>query len=184
MNQPAKILALLLLIALSFQQETPISASADVSEGNSGQLPKIDDAPSTRSASGIISSAAPQAPSNWDFLRQDTSLGAKWIGPSTAFDVKPLGYVATYSIEFHTDCPQNPVTLKFSVTGSGFVYLNGKSVLQWASPYPKLHTVTLKVPELQCGCNTIKIYVYNYYFASPAALLYNLYQDTVGCYDC
>ena len=184
MNQPAKILALLLLIALSFQQETPISASADVSEGNSGQLPKIDDAPSTRSASGIISSAAPQAPSNWDFLRQDTSLGAKWIGPSTAFDVKPLGYVATYTIQFTTNCPQNTVTLKFSVTGSGFVYLNGNSVLQWASPYPKLHTVTLKVPELQCGCNTIKIYVYNYYFASPAALLYNLYQDTVGCYDC
>ena len=79
-------------------------------------------------------------------MSKDTPLGVKWISTSAAFHIKPKGYVSYYPIEFHTDCPQKGVVLKFSVTGSGFVYLNGKSVLQWASPYPKIHTLVLKTP--------------------------------------
>jgi hypothetical protein len=129
--------------------------------------------------------ATPTPPSDFGFLSTEfLSTGSRWLTPGNDFSVRPLGYVATYTIQFHTDCPQNSVIFKFSTTGSSFVFLNGNSIVQWAATYPRVYTYILKTPQLKCGCNTIKIYVYNFYFPSPAALTYSLTQDTTGCYDC
>ena len=37
---------------------------------------------------------------------------------------------------------------------------------------------------LKCGCNSIRVMVYNYYYASPSGIIYNLSQDKSGCYTC
>jgi hypothetical protein len=94
--------------------------------------------------------------------------------------------VATYTITFQIDCPQKEVTLQFSSTGSGFVFLNGQPIASWILPYPyqQVSSLTLKQPNLQCGCNKLTILVYNYYYSSPAALTYSLSQNSAGCYDC
>ncbi len=124
-------------------------------------------------------------PSNWNFINQN-SLGSstKWLTPSGDGRMYSLGWLTTYSITFTTDCPQNGVTLKFAATGSSFVYLNGHQLLSWGLPWPTIHTVSLSKPELICGCNTIKILVYNFFYPSPAALIYVLNQNTTNCYNC
>ena len=127
----------------------------------------------------------PQKPQNWRFLLSSIlGQGSKWVAPTPNYEVKPLRYLATYTISFHTDCPQAQIAFKFAATGSVFVYLNGKSILEWGNPYPTILSLQLKKPDLKCGCNTIKVYVYNYYYASPAAFTYGLAQYTSECYNC
>jgi hypothetical protein len=57
-------------------------------------------------------------------------------------------------------------------------------IKSWLAPYPSYHNVTLAKPHLLCGCNTIKVLVYNYCCQGPAAITYTLSQNTTGCYDC
>lgn len=132
----------------------------------------------------VVGPTQPTQPTNWDFLRQTPATGSKWIYPDGTFKILPRFWISTYTISFQTDCPQNGVTLTFATTGVGFVQLNGNWILTWANSWPQIHKVSLTKPQLQCGCNTIKILVYNYYYASPAALFYSLTQDTTGCYNC
>ena len=124
-------------------------------------------------------------PANWDFLSM-TSLGgsAKWVTPTSDRIVRPQKWLTTYTITFTTDCPQNDVILKIAATGSLFVYLNGNIISSWLAPYPSTHQIKLKQPDLICGCNTVKVLVYNYYYASPVAMIYSLGQDKTGCYLC
>lgn len=133
----------------------------------------------------IGSTGSVAAPADWSFLSQSPAGGSsKWIYPDGAFKILPRFWISTYTITFHTDCPQNGVTLAFATTGLGFVQLNGNWVHTWASSWPTIHKISLKKPQLQCGCNTIKILVYNFYYPSPAALFYSLSQDVSGCYNC
>ena len=79
---------------------------------------------------------SPQQPDNWRFLLTDSlGEGTNWISPSN-FQVKPLNYLATYTIKFRTDCTKKGVVLKFSSTGSTFAALNGKVIFSWKNPYP------------------------------------------------
>lgn len=127
----------------------------------------------------------PKAPANWNFLQENTLGGSsRWVYPGGSFVLKPTGYIATYTITFYTDCPQNPVILNFAATGMAYVQLNGQWLLTGAYPWPSTHQVTLQKPALVCGCNTLKIYVYNAWWPSPAALIYSLSQSTAGCYNC
>lgn len=186
MHSKASSLAFLLLLAtLTSQQGASLDATVDVSQGSSSDLPSTSPQRTQSMAGAEALTSATLAPSNWNFLQRDIlGSGSKWIAPSSDFSVRPQRYVATYTIQFHTDCPQNSVTLKFSATGSSFVFLNDNSILQWGAPYPRIHTYVLKTPELKCGCNILRILVYNFYYPSPAALTYSLSQDTTGCYDC
>ena len=115
-----------------------------------------------------------------------TSLGgsAKWVTPTSDRIVRPQKWLTTYTITFTTDCPQSDVILKIAATGSLFVYLNGNIISSWLAPYPSTHQIKLKQPDLICGCNTVKVLVYNYYYASPVAMIYSLGQDKTGCYLC
>lgn len=131
--------------------------------------------------------SSPPMPADWSFLSQ-CSLGdnSKWVSPTGDFKLRPIGYVSSYTVTFYTDCPQSGVTLTFAGTGRSYVQLNGEWVLTFAYPYPsnKPHQLVLKAPQLKCGENTLKIYVYNAWWASPSALIYNIDQNTTGCYNC
>jgi hypothetical protein len=66
-------------------------------------------------------------------------------------------------------------------TGLYQVSFNGVQIQGWSSPWPQTITLTLKPI---CGCNTLIITVYNYYYPSPSAIIYSLTQSTSGCYNC
>lgn len=124
-------------------------------------------------------------PVSWNFLK-DHSLGgsSQWIYPKGSFEILPKKLISTYTITIDTDCPQGGVTLIFSTTGVSFVYLNDKLLLSWGSPYSKVNKLFLQAPDLLCGCNILKIKVYNCYYASPNGLIYSLKKHTKNCYNC
>lgn len=194
------VLFALLLLTQTLAQDSVLSqsgdTSAEVEAGGSTDTSVLPQTTSTSTTSFTSSGlriaslarvSAPTQPSNWNFLK-DSSLGdsSKWVSPDGSFAVKPIGYLATYTITFYTDCPQNGVTLYYATTGSSYVQLNGEWILTGDYPFPstKPHKVLLKQPTLKCGCNVIKVLVYNAWWASPAALIYSLSQDTTGCYNC
>ena len=123
---------------------------------------------------------------DWSFLDQDTlGTGSQWSFPSGSFVMYQKGYIVDYTIKFHTDCLKNSVILRWAATGDSFVSLNGQFIRIWASPYPSsIHTLSISTSQLLCGCNTIKIQVYNYRGESPAALVHQLSQTRVNCYLC
>ena len=84
----------------------------------------------------------------------------------------------------HTTCSAEGLSLKLAGTGVLFIHVNGQSLVSWGEGWPMIHTINISPRMLMCGCNTIKICVYNYYFGSPAALVYSVHQQTQGCYDC
>ena len=169
----------------SGDQTATISSSA---QGNPDQLPSSPTPPTPPqafSSTGVAATSEPDPiqPSSWNFLNQDSlGDGSKWIYPSANRVVYPLRWLVTYTIKFTTDCRKKPVNFKFSTTGSFFVIFNGNLISSWGRPYPNIATLTLD--NLQCGCNEIKVIVYNYYFTSPGALVYSLSQDTSNCYTC
>ena len=124
---------------------------------------------------------------DWSFIQNGgaaSRTNSKWRTPS-AYQLYQKGYRTTYTIKFYTDCPQNPVNFIFATTGYSFVYLNGKLIHKWGKPYPEYHTLTLtKDNHLQCGCNVLKVIVYNYCCPSPCGLTYSLTQNKAGCYEC
>lgn len=127
----------------------------------------------------------PSEPTDWNFLSLNSLGGSsKWIYPNGTFKIYPRYWITTYTIKFYIDCPKNGVSLHFATTGTSFVYLNGHLLLSWYYPYPSVHQLNLQEPELVCGCNILKIIVYNFYYQSPAALIYSLSQSTTGCYNC
>ena len=129
---------------------------------------------------------ATAANQDWSFIQTGTAprTNTKWRTPS-AYQLYQKGYRTTYTIKFYTDCPQNPVNFIFATTGYSFVYLNGKLIHKWGKPYPEYHTLTLtKDNYLQCGCNVLKVIVYNYCCPSPCGLTYSLTQNKAGCYEC
>ena len=76
--------------------------------------------------------------------------------------------------------------LEWAATGYSFLSINGQFIRMWVSPYQqsfRSNTIVIK-SFLKCGCNEIKIQVYNYRMTSPAALIYKLSQTKVGCYGC
>jgi len=87
--------------------------------------------------------------------------------------------MVNYYVTFYTDCP-NPVTLVFAATGYFQVYLNETLIKDWQSPWPSVTKFQFKP---LCGCNRLRILVFNWW-QSPAAVIFNLYQNTAGCYDC
>lgn len=136
------LLLALLLVSQTLASDSVLSQSGDLSaeievEGSNS----ADDLPITTSSfSGSLACstystdgavmvglpAPPTKPDNWNFL-EEHSLGdtSKWVSPGSDFVLRPIGYVATYTITFHTDCPQNGATLYFSATGKSYVQLNG-----------------------------------------------------------
>lgn len=132
-----------------------------------------------------FSGAQPTEPSSFDFL-DTNSLGSseKWVFPTPVRVVYPLKFLTTYTIVFTTDCPKNDLILEFSATGSFFVMVNGKLRSSWGVPFPNTDRLTISASDLTCGCNTIKVIVYNNFFASPLGLIYSLSQDKTGCYVC
>lgn len=104
--------------------------------------------------------------------------------PQRNFKIFPLRWLTTYTRTFYTYCPQRGATLRIAGTGYVFVYLNGKLLLSWGLPWPRVHTVALRAPTLKCGCNTLVIRIYNYRYPSPSAVIYQLYQHTGGCLNC
>lgn len=130
---------------------------------------------------------SPSAPSDFNFVNSRSLGGSStWIFPSGSFLMYPRYYLATYTITFNTDCPEAGVVLSIAGTGSVFVYNINVPFweLSWGNPWPTIHNITIPASRLKCGCNTLRIYVYNYYFPSPAALIYSLSQDTSKCYKC
>lgn len=127
---------------------------------------------------------APQQPSSWSYLQQSPIGASKWIYPSGSFVLYPHYQIYCYTITFYTDCPQNGVTLAVAGTGAIFVQVNGTWLLTWGNPYPTIHKVYIPPSKLTCGCNKIRICVYNYWWPSPLAIIYSLSQSTVGCYNC
>ena len=124
----------------------------------------------------------PSQPLRWDLLWQNPIGGnCKWVHPKGQIQILPKLWTSSYGITFESDCPQNPAQLSFSVTGVGFVYLNGQLVHSWYVPFQVHH---LQLSGLKCGTNKVKIVVYNYYFSSPCALLYSISQSTANCYQC
>ena len=124
---------------------------------------------------------------DWSFIQGGSNAAntnAKWKTPSSGYKTFPKGWRTTYTIKFNTDCPQNAVNFIFATTGYSFIYLNGELIQSWGEAYPKYHTLTLTKPELKCGCNVIKVVVYNYCCPSPCGLTYSLTQNTDGCYEC
>lgn len=199
MNKFLFLASLLLVAALADELVLGQSgdSSFDISASGSNDASSLPGSPPTiapatsfaASTSGTRSQplafiGGPTQPTSWDFLSQIPAAGTKWIYPDGTFKIYPRYWISTYTISFQTDCPQSGVTLTFATTGVSFIQLNGNWILTWGDAWPKVHKVTLKKPQLQCGCNTIKILVYNYYYPSPAALFYSLTQDTTGCYDC
>ena len=65
--------------------------------------------------------------------------------------------------------------LRVSATGVYIVSLNDEKVLDWDEPWPKVNTIKLNT---KCGLSNLKITVFNYNYASPAAIVYSLLQDT------
>jgi hypothetical protein len=123
---------------------------------------------------------------SWDFVQKttDPKTGTDWQKPSGGYSVYPVGYKTTYTVTFSTDCPQNEINFIFAASGYNLVYLNGQLIHGWAEAYPTYHTITLKKPELKCGCNIIEVVVYNYCCVSPCSLTYSLTQSKGSCYDC
>jgi hypothetical protein len=117
-------------------------------------------------------------PTDWAFLDMMSLMvpGGEWVSPAMG-RLLPIGHMTEYNIKFTPACNQNDVELRFSATGSAFVYINDKFLQSWSLPYPKTHMITIDSKDLKCGCNNVKIMVYNYYFESPAALIYTLQQD-------
>ena len=124
-----------LLIVLTIAQNSGLGDSVNVGEGSSSELPSS--SPPSRSTilsnnlegSGIaplsLSILRPQKPENWRFLlTASLGPGTKWVSPSN-FKVKPLRYLARYTIKFHTDCTKAEVVFKFATTGSSFIQING-----------------------------------------------------------
>jgi len=155
------------------------------SQGSSNLLPSSNP-PTSFSASGAQAlTRAPTQPTSWNFLDTNTLGGnARWVTPTSDKIVRPLRWLVTYTITFTTDCPQNDVILNIASTGSLFIELNGKIIKSWLSPYPVTHQIKLSQPDLICGCNSVKVMVYNYYYASPVGMIYSLTQDKSGCYEC
>lgn len=130
----------------------------------------------------------PGQPADWSFIQNgelSEETNSEWKTPEAGFKIYLEGSCSTYSIKFNTDCPQGRVTLLLATTGYSFVYFNGKLIHKWGKPYPekKYTSLELKKPELLCGCNTLKVVVYNQN-PSPLGLTYNLLQVKDGCYDC
>jgi hypothetical protein len=187
-----RYLLLVFLLVGTLQQSDVLTTSADStfevtsnSQGNPSLL-SSSDPPVSFSSSGVQALARePVQPSSWDFLDRNTLGGnAKWVTPTADRIVRPLRWLVTYTITFTTDCPQNEVILSISATGSLFIELNGKLLRSWLNPYLLTHQIKLSQPDLVCGCNKIKVTVYNYYYASPVAMIYSLSQDKSKCYEC
>lgn len=98
-----------------------------------------------------------------------------------SWQIWPKWWISTYEITFATDCPKNPVSITLSATGFFQVYLNDTLIKNWQSPWPNI--VTFNFTPL-CGCNRLKIVVFNFWWPSPSATIYSLFQSTKGCYDC
>lgn len=189
-----KILLISLLLATSFAQNfLDLGSSGDQgatitsNQGDTSQLPST--SPPSQSASSTPGVQAltlipnPPQPSDWTFLDQNSLGGnSKWIFPGSSIVVNSLRHIVTYTIRFTTECTKKPVILRLSTTGSYFILLNGQLISSWGRPFPNLDRVTIN--GFKCGCNEIKVLVYNYYFPSPNALIYSLSQDTTGCFTC
>ena len=114
------------------------------------------------------------------------SLGgsSKWVTPKGDRFIYPRRKYTCYTINFNSDCPKNQVTLNIASTGFLFIYLNGQMIKRWGPPWPVRHNLTLSRPILKCGCNTLRVCVYNYYIPSPSAIIYTLAQNLTGCFNC
>ena len=76
------------------------------------------------------------------------------------------------------------MTLILATTAYSFVYVNEEFIHQWGEEHPKHHVITLNKYQLQCGCNVLKVIVYNYDSPSPCGLSYKLTQKRSGCKEC
>lgn len=130
--------------------------------------------------------AAPPQAQDWSFIQNSrySQTNSHWIYPQGSYQLYPRGWYTYYTITFNLDCPQNPLVFTYSSTGYTFVYINDKLIKSMADPYPTFNTVTIYPSDLKCGCNTIRVLVYNFCCSSPAALTYRLTQDSTGCYSC
>ena len=189
------LLLLAILLVASLSQTDSLGASGDGlssvsgnAQGDASQLPpqiSSSVAPPPPGVRTVQDSPSIVSPTSWNFLSGPALGGAsQWVLPEGTIKVYPLKWLSTFTIKFTTDCPQNPVILKLSTTGSNFVYINGNLVHSWGQPYPSFQTITIGTADLICGCNEIKVHVYNFYFASPNALAYSLSQDKTNCYKC
>ena len=131
-------------------------------------------------------SSASDTITDWTFIQGQKSqlTGTNWKFPGNDYQLYPVGYQTSFTITFNTDCPHSPVKLTFAACGYAFVYINGHLVQTWLPPYPSYHTITIPQHLLKCGCNTIKILVYNFCCPTPAAITYTLSQDVSHCYNC
>lgn len=170
------LLVTLLLLVTSLQQGGTLESEVVVSDQGSDTSslpttnPPVEAAasvtPGMRSgALSVTNIAGSSQPTSWSFLQQNQLGGSSaWIYPNGQFQILPKFKVTTFTIKFYTDCPQSDVNFAFATTGVAFVLLNGNLIKNWALPYPQIHKLTLSKPDLLCGCNRLKIVVYNYYF--------------------
>ena len=189
-----KVLLISLLLATAVLTQDNLASSGDSSaavtdnaQGDPSQIPPQPETPTiNRNGIPIAKSVrAPTAPASNNFLNQNSLGGnSKWIFPSAEKKIYPLRWITHYTITFTTDCPHKDVLLSIASTGSFFVYINNILVKSWAEPYPQTHQVTIPKEHLKCGCNKIKVIVYNFYFPSYSAIIYGLSQDKTGCFTC
>lgn len=89
--------------------------------------------------------------------------------------------MTTYNIDLTPNCKEEPLELRLAATGSIFIYVNDRMLVEWGEPYPRSHFLNISAEDQECGCNSIRVMVLNYYFESPAALIYSLQQSDEGC---
>lgn len=202
---PKTAILLLLLITCSYSQDTlassddgSSSASAPSSKDLPSDIPQPAEAssqgqpvnnfaaPPTAAISGGGSATSNQNNQDWSYVQgsSDQRTNSRWIFPEGSYQIYPRYWFTTFTITFSLDCPQNPITFIYASTGLSYVFINGKLIKSGAAPYPSYHTVTINPSDLKCGCNVIRVLVYNYYYPSPAAITYRLTQNTNGCYNC
>ena len=124
-------------------------------------------------------------PTSWTFLQAPVLGGSSsWIYPGREWMNLLQGSVGCYEFKFNSACPNKDVTLRLSGTGVIFVWINGQTYVEWGAAWPSVVTLNIPTQNIRCGCNTIKVCVFNYYYASPAALIYEVSQNTLGCFSC
>lgn len=92
----------------------------------------------------------------------------------------PNGDTVTFQAQFYADCG-NSATLYITADNSFTASLNNGPAMTgntWTANY------TFQLSNIQCGLNTLIITAVNLNGGSPAAVIFAVVQNQVGCYSC
>ena len=104
----------------------------------------------------------------------DWNQAVQWVYSSST--VVNYGWVTYFKVYFVNDCPQQAyVTLRIQATGSMWVFANG---VYYYFGDGSMTEITFPV---NCGPNTIEVYVYNY-CCYQGGIKFEILQNE--CYDC